>query len=76
MEEQPVGIEARSIDYMDGIGDMILFLQAHDLKTEEGLGRFWDSVRQIEADMNAERQHRFIVENRLDNFVYRHREVE
>lgn len=75
MEEQPVGIEARSNDYMDGINDMILLLQAHDLKSPEGIERLWRSIDALECNMNSIRQYRFIEENGLARMVYKHYEM-
>lgn len=71
MEEKLIGLEARSNDYMDGLSDMILFLQAHDLSNGDERERMHSAIGELEAFMNAVRQSRFIEENGLARFCYK-----
>jgi hypothetical protein len=70
MEEKPVGIEARSNDYMDGISDMILLLQAADLNSSAGVKQLWETITSLEVSMNDIRQSRFLRENQLNRLIF------
>lgn len=68
MEEMPVGMDARSNEYMDGINDMILFLQTFDLKRPDELERLDGALTELACSMDALRTVRFINENGLGRF--------
>lgn len=71
MEDKLIGMEARSKDYMDGISDMILFMQVFDLSSKDEREQLHGALCDIEALMNMVRQSRFVEENCLQRFCYK-----